>query len=185
MPFEFKKLDIEDVVLVTPKVFGDERGFFLESYQKSIFQDNGIDVEFVQDNHSKSTRGVLRGLHYQTPPKAQAKLVRCTRGEIFDVAVDIRKNSSTFGKWVGELLSEDNKNMLYIPAGFAHGFVVLSEEAELLYKASNEYSPQNDRGIRWNDSDINVKWDINFEPIVSEKDFKQPALKEISKEDLF
>lgn len=185
MPFSFKKLQIEDVILVTPKVFGDERGFFMETYQKSTFSENSINVEFVQDNHSKSTRGVLRGLHYQTNPKSQAKLVRCSRGKIFDVAVDLRKNSETFGKWVGEILSEDNKNMLYIPSGFAHGFVVLSDESELIYKASNEYSPENDRGIRWNDPDINIDWGIDFNPLISEKDSKQPFLKEVSKEDLF
>lgn len=185
MPFEFKRLGLGDVTLVTPKVFGDSRGFFIESYQKSTFINNGINVEFNQDNHSKSTKGVLRGLHYQTNPKAQAKLVRCSRGKIFDVAVDIRIYSPTFGQWIGEILSEENKNMLYIPEGFAHGFVVLSDEAELLYKASNEYSPQNDRGIRWNDPDINIKWGIDFEPLISEKDAKQPFLKEVKKEDLF
>lgn len=185
MPFQFKKLDIPEVILVTPKVFGDNRGFFLESYQKSTFAQNGIDVEFNQDNHSKSTRGVLRGLHYQKEPKAQAKLVRCSRGKILDVAVDIRKNSPTFGKWVGKILSEENKNMLYIPAGFAHGFVVLSDEAELLYKASNEYSAENDRGIRWNDPDINIQWGIDFKPLISDKDSKQPFLKDVKQEDLF
>lgn len=185
MPFEFKKLEIEDVILVTPKVFGDARGFFLESYQKSTFFENGIKVEFNQDNHSKSTKGVLRGLHYQTTPKAQAKLVRCSKGKILDVAVDIRKGSNTFGKWVGEILSEENKNMLFIPEGFAHGFVVLSDEAELLYKASGEYSPANDRGIKWDDPDINIDWPIDFEPLVSEKDAKQPYLKDIKEEELF
>ena len=179
MPFEFKKYDISDVQLVIPKVFPDERGFFLEAYKKSDFILNGIKDEFNQDNHSKSTKGVLRGLHYQKDPKSQAKLVRCIRGEIFDVAVDIRKNSPTFGKWVGEKLTEENKHMLYIPAGFAHGFVVLSNEAEILYKASNEYSKEHDRGISWNDPDINIKWNINFEPILSEKDKKQPRLKDI------
>ena len=185
MPFSFKKLAIKDVILVTPKVFGDSRGFFMESYQKTTFTENGITDDFNQDNHSKSTRGVLRGLHYQTNPQAQAKLVRCPRGKIFDVAVDIRNDSPTFGKGVGEILSEESKNMLYIPAGFAHGFVVLSNEAELLYKASNEYSPQNDRGIRWNDPDINVNWNIDFEPLISEKDSNQPYLNDIAKEDLF
>ena len=185
MPFSFKKLQIEDVILVTPKVFGDSRGFFMETYQKSTFGEIGINDEFVQDNHSKSTKGVLRGLHYQTNPKSQAKLVRCSKGKIFDVAVDLRQNSATFGKWVGEILSEENKNMLYIPAGFAHGFVVLSDEAELIYKASNEYSPENDRGIRWNDPEININWGVNFAPLISEKDSKQPYLKDVSKEDLF
>lgn len=184
MPFEFKQLNIKDVVLITPKVFKDERGFFTESYKKSDFVKNGIDLEFNQDNHSKSTRGVLRGLHYQLNPKAQAKLVRCVSGKIFDVAVDLRKGSLTFGKWVGETLSEENKNMLYIPEGFAHGFVVLSDEAEILYKASNEYSPENDRGVLWNDPDINIDWSLGFEPILSDKDTKQPLLKDLKDEDL-
>lgn len=179
MTFEFKRLAIPDVILVEPKVFDDERGFFLEGYKKSEFFANGIDVEFNQDNHSKSTKGVLRGLHYQLPPKAQAKLVRCIQGEIFDVAVDIRKNSPTFGNWVGEKLTDENKKMLYIPEGFAHGFVVLSETAELLYKASNEYSKEHDRGILWNDPAISVEWGIDFEPILSDKDKHQPLLKDI------
>lgn len=185
MPFIFEKMSIPDVILVKPQVFGDCRGFFLESYQKSAFKKNGIDIEFCQDNHSRSTKGVLRGLHYQKKPKEQAKLVRCSRGKILDVAVDIRKNSPTFGKWVGAILSEENKEMLFIPSGFAHGFVVLSEEAELLYKASNEYSVENDRGIRWNDAGIDVHWGIDFTPIISEKDSKQPFLKDIPEEDLF
>lgn len=179
MAFEFKKLSIPDVILVEPKVFNDERGFFLEGYKKSEFFANGIGVEFNQDNHSKSTKGVLRGLHYQLAPKAQAKLVRCIQGEIFDVAVDIRRNSPTFGKWVGEKLSAENKKMLFIPEGFAHGFVVLSETAELLYKASNEYSKEHDRGVLWNDPDISVDWGIDFEPILSDKDKHQPLLKDI------
>ena len=185
MPFEFKKLAIEDIILVTPKVFNDSRGFFLESYQKSTFFDNGIKVDFNQDNHSKSSKGVLRGLHYQTEPHAQDKLVRCIKGQILDVAVDIRKNSPTFGKYVSEILSEDNKNMLFIPKGFAHGFVVLSDTAELIYKASGEYSPTNDRGIRWNDKDININWGIDYEPLISDKDSKQPYLKDVKQEDLF
>ena len=179
MPFEFRKLAIKDVILVIPKVFDDERGFFLEGYKKSDFFANGITVEFNQDNHSKSSKGVLRGLHYQIAPKAQAKLVRCISGEIFDVAVDIRKNSDTYGHWVGEKLSAANKHMLFIPEGFAHGFVVLSDRAELLYKASNEYSKEHDRGILWNDKDININWGIDFEPILSEKDKHQPKLCEI------
>ncbi len=179
MAFEFERLSIRDVILVKPKVFADERGFFMETYKKSDFVKNGIDVEFCQDNHSKSSKGVLRGLHYQAEPYAQAKLVRCVRGKIFDVAVDLRKNSETFSKWVGVYLSEENKNMLYIPKGFAHGFVVLSEEAELIYKASSEYSKECDRGVRWNDSDIEVDWGIDFAPILSEKDKNQPFLKDI------
>ena len=179
MPFEFEKTQLPDVILVKPKIFGDARGFFMETYKKTEFAKNGIDIEFVQDNHSKSTKGVLRGLHYQKEPKAQAKLVRCPYGKVFDVAVDIRKNSPYFRKWTGAILSAENKHMLYIPEGFAHGFVVLSDEAELFYKASNEYSPEHDRGIKWNDPDINIDWGIDFKPLVSEKDDRQPLLKEI------
>ena len=184
MPFEFEKLKLEGVVLVKPKVFGDNRGFFLESYKKSDFFANGITVEFNQDNHSKSTKGVLRGLHYQAKPFGQAKLVRCSKGRIYDVAVDIRKNSPTFGEYVKVELSEENKHMLFIPDGFAHGFVVLSDEAELLYKASGEYAPKADRGILWCDKDINIDWQIDFEPILSDKDKVQPLLKNINKEEL-
>ena len=181
MPFEFERLKIKDVILVKPKVFGDNRGFFLESYKKSEFFENGIDVEFNQDNHSKSSARVLRGLHYQAAPYAQAKLVRCSKGRIYDVAVDIRPNSPTFGKYVKVELSEENKQMLYIPAGYAHGFVVLSDEAELLYKASGEYNQNADRGILWCDKDINIDWGIDLEPVLSEKDKNQPLLKDINK----
>lgn len=184
MPFEFERQKIKDVILVKPKVFGDNRGFFLESYKKSEFVKNGIDVDFNQDNHSKSTAHVLRGLHYQAKPYGQAKLVRCSRGRIYDVAVDIRSNSSTFAQYVKVELSEENKQMLYIPEGFAHGFVVLSDEAELLYKASGEYAPSADRGVLWSDKDINIDWEIDFEPILSEKDKVQPKLKEINMEEL-
>lgn len=180
MPFEFIKQEIEDVILVKPKVFGDNRGFFMESYKKSDFFENGIRVEFNQDNHSKSTAHVLRGLHYQAKPYGQAKLVRCSKGRIYDVAVDIRPNSKTFGKYVKVELSEDNKQMLFIPEGFAHGFVVLSDVAELLYKASGEYNPLADRGVLWNDKDINIDWEIDFEPILSDKDKIQPKLNEIN-----
>ena len=184
MPFEFVRQSIEDVILVKPKVFGDNRGFFMESYKKSDFYANGIEVEFNQDNHSKSTKGVLRGLHYQAKPYMQAKVVRCSKGRIFDVAVDIRPNSKTFGKYVKVELSEENKNMLYIPEGFAHGFVALSDEVELLYKASGEYAPEADRGIMWNDKDIDIDWGIDFEPLLSEKDKVHPNLKDINKEEL-
>ena len=184
MPFEFERQKIEDVILVKPKVFGDSRGFFLESYKKSDFYANGINVEFNQDNHSKSTKGVLRGLHYQANPHGQAKLVRCSKGRIYDVAVDIRPNSKTFGKYVKVELSEENKHMLYIPVGFAHGFVALTDEVEILYKASGEYAPQADRGIIWNDKDINIDWNIDFEPLLSEKDKIQPKLSEINLEEL-
>ena len=178
MSFIFEKQKIKDVILVKPKVFGDNRGFFMESYKKTEFFANGIDVEFNQDNHSKSVKNVLRGLHFQLSPYEQAKLVRCSRGRIYDVAVDIRPNSKTFKQYVKVELSEVNKYMLYIPAGFAHGFVVLSDEAELLYKASGEYNAKADCGILWNDKDININWDIDFEPILSDKDKNQQTLKE-------
>lgn len=179
MGFEFIKQEIPEVVLIKPKVFGDNRGFFMETYKKSEFYANGIEIEFNQDNHSKSTAHVLRGLHFQKAPYGQAKIVRCTRGRIYDVAVDIRPESKTFGKYIKVELSEDNKQMLFIPEGFAHGFVVLSEEAELNYKASGEYAPQADCGVIWNDKDINIDWEIDFEPILSEKDTKQKTLKEL------
>ncbi|OGH96508.1 MAG: dTDP-4-dehydrorhamnose 3,5-epimerase [Candidatus Melainabacteria bacterium GWF2_32_7] len=178
MPLEFKKLDIPEVILIKPKVFSDSRGFFAETYKYSEFRQNGIPQIFVQNNHSKSSKGVLRGLHYQKNPKVQAKLVKCIRGEIFDVAIDIRKGSPSFGKWVGVILSEDNKEMLFIPEGFAHGFLVLSDDAEIIYSVTEEYSPENDRGIRWDDPEIGINWQIdNF--IISEKDLKQPLLKDI------
>ena len=184
MPFEFIKQEIEDVILVKPKVFGDNRGFFMESYKKSDFFENGIKVEFNQDNHSKSTAHVLRGLHYQAYPYSQAKLVRCSKGKIYDVAVDLRPDSKTFKKYVKVELSQDNKQMLFIPSGFAHGFVVLSDEAELLYKASGEYNPVADRGVLWNDKEIDINWEIDFEPILSDKDKNQPKLSEINLEEL-
>ncbi|MBR1681251.1 dTDP-4-dehydrorhamnose 3,5-epimerase [bacterium] len=185
MPFKFEKQKIEDVILVKPVVFGDNRGFFAETYKRSEFIENGITDNFVQDNHSKSSAHVLRGLHYQAKPYGQAKLVKCVKGKIYDVAVDLRKNSKTFAQYVKIELSQENKHMLYIPNGFAHGFVVLSNEAELLYKTSNEYNQDADRGILWNDETINIDWEINFEPILSEKDKFQPKLKELNKEDLF
>jgi len=176
MPFTFKKLEIPEVILVTPKSFPDERGFFLESFKESEFASNGIKTIFVQDNFSHSVKGALRGLHYQKNPEAQAKLVIALRGEIFDVVVDIRKNSPTYGKWIGEILSENNHNSLYIPEGFAHGFCVLSEEADVLYKVSQEYSPEDEKGIIWNDPEINIAWPID-KPILQEKDSKLPVLK--------
>lgn len=184
MPFEFEQLEIEGLVLVKPKVFGDNRGFFMECYKKSDFIQNGINCEFIQDNHSKSTKGVLRGLHYQARPKAQAKLIRCIKGKIYDVAVDLRKDSSTFGKWLTVELSDENNHMLFIPEGFAHGFVVISDEAELIYKTNTEFSPQHDRGVLWCDKDINVNWGIDFEPVLSDKDKAQPKLSEINNEEL-
>jgi dTDP-4-dehydrorhamnose 3,5-epimerase len=164
------KTAIPDVLIFEPKVFGDERGFFFESFNHKLFEEAvGYPVTFVQDNHSKSSKGVLRGLHYQLPPHAQGKLVRCVAGEVFDVAVDIRKNSPTFGQWVGVHLSGENKRQLWIPEGFAHGFVTLSETAEFLYKTTSYYSPANERAIIWNDSVINISWNVN-QPNLSEKD---------------
>ena len=175
MVFTFKKLQIPEVILVTSKSFIDERGFFLESFKDSEFTNNGINTKFVQDNFSHSIRGVLRGLHYQKNPKAQSKFVTALRGEIFDVAVDIRKNSPTYGQWVAEILSDENHKSLYIPEGFAHGFCVLSDEADVFYKVNNEYSPENERGIIWNDPQINIKWPINV-PILHDKDSVLPLL---------
>ena len=175
MPFAFKRLEIPGVVLIEPKVFGDERGFFMETYKMPDFVAAGIKGNFVQDNHSRSAKGILRGLHYQNPPFAQGKLVRVVRGEIFDVAVDIRKGSPTWGKWAGAILSEENKNILYVPAGLAHGFCVLSEIAEVIYKTSNVYSAESEAGIIWNDEDLNIEWPVS-EPILSEKDGKLPSL---------
>ena len=177
MPFVFKRLEIPDLILIEPKVFEDERGFFLEAYKYSDFQAFGISEHFLQDNHSRSTKGVLRGLHYQNPPKAQGKLIRVIAGEIFDVAVDIRKGSPTYGKWVGLILSAQNKKMLYVPPGFAHGFCVLSDVAEVLYKTTEEYSPKYEAGILWNDPDIGITWPIK-DPILSEKDKGWPPLRE-------
>ncbi|EGY7781487.1 dTDP-4-dehydrorhamnose 3,5-epimerase, partial [Salmonella enterica] len=163
--------EIPDVLIFEPKVFSDERGFFMESFNQKVFEEAvGRKIEFVQDNHSKSTKGVLRGLHYQVEPYAQGKLVRCIAGEVFDVAVDIRKDSETFGKWVGVNISSENKRQLWIPEGFAHGFLVLSDSADFLYKTSNYYSPIHERGIVWNDPTININWPINIDKILSEKD---------------
>ena len=180
MSFTFKRLSIQDVILVDAKVFPDARGFFLENFKESIFKENGINTRFVQDNYSHSTKGVLRGLHYQKNPKAQAKLVTAIRGEIFDVAVDIRTGSKTYGKWVGENLSEKNHKSLYVPEGFAHGFCVLSDEADVVYKVNQEYSAENERGILWNDPVVGVKWPIE-NPIISEKDKQQPLLENADK----
>ena len=177
MPFEFKRLEIPDVILIKPKVFEDERGFFMETYKKEEFEEKaGIKGEFIQDNHSKSEYGVLRGLHFQSEPYAQAKIIRCIRGEIYDVAVDLRKNSPTFGKYAGVILSEDNRYQLYIPGGCAHGFLVLSDAAEIIYKADNVYAPEYEGGLIWNDPDVNVKWP-NDKPTLSQKDQQLPRLR--------
>jgi len=182
--FNFKKLQISDVVLITPQNFSDSRGYFLESFKESEFNSFGISTQFVQDNQSASKKGVLRGLHYQINPKAQAKLVSVIKGKIFDVAVDIRQNSPTFGMWVGEILSGDNHKLLYVPKGFAHGFCVISDEANVIYKVNQEYSPQHDRGIIWNDPQLNISWPIN-NPNVSKKDDELPLLKNIKNNFLF
>lgn len=178
MPCKFTRLAIPDVILVEPKLFKDERGFFAETYKASEFKENGIDVNFVQDNHSLSNTGVLRGLHFQKNPNAQGKLVRVVTGKIFDVAVDIRKGSPTYGKWVSAVLSDENRAMLWVPAGFAHGVCVLEDNTHLLYKVSGgEYSPQDDRSIMWNDLDIGVEWPIE-NPELSDKDRHAKQLKD-------
>ncbi len=163
---------IEGVLLVEPKVFGDARGFFLESFNEAAFAAaTGQRVAFVQDNHSRSARGVLRGLHWQEPPRAQAKLVRVTSGAVFDVAVDLRRESATFGRWFGSELSGDNHRQLWIPAGLAHGFLVLSESADFLYKTTDYYAPQSERAIRWDDPELAIDWpDLGTAPLVSAKD---------------
>lgn len=176
MSFTFKKLQIPDVVIVTPNIFSDERGWFMEAYKRSDFEKNGISLKFVQDNHSKSAKGVLRGLHYQLNPNAQGKLVKVLKGRIFDVAVDIRKGSPFYGKWIGLELSDKSNQMLWIPHGFAHGFIAMEDETEILYKVTNEYSPEKDRGIIWNDPDVGIKWPIK-NPILSEKDSQLPLMK--------
>lgn len=169
---------IPDILLIEPKVFGDERGFFLESFNREAFREaTGLDPDFVQDNHSRSAKGVLRGLHYQIS-QPQGKLVRVVRGAVFDVAVDIRRSSATFGKWVGMELTEDNKRQLWIPPGFAHGFLVLSESADFLYKTTDYYAPASERSIAWNDPEIGIDWPIKGEPTLSQKDRNAPSLSE-------
>jgi len=168
------KTEIPDVLILEPKVFGDERGFFFESFNSREFeQATGLKRNFVQDNHSRSMKGVLRGLHYQIQ-QPQGKLVRVVAGEVFDVAVDIRSGSKTFGKWVGEILSAENKRQLWVPEGFAHGFLVLSEYAEFLYKTTDYYAPEHERCIRWDDSILNIDWPLEGEPIISAKDREAP-----------
>lgn len=167
---DYKKLSISDVVLLKPKVFGDERGFFMETFRQDEFVKHCGNYQFVQDNHSCSGRGILRGLHYQHK-QPQGKLVRVTKGEVFDVAVDMRQNSPTFGKWVGEYLSEENKSMLWVPPGFAHGFLVLSDYAEFQYKCTDFYAPGDEYSLLWNDKKVNIQWpEISNEPILSPKD---------------
>ncbi len=177
MPFTFEPLDIPEVVLIKPRVFEDARGFFLEAYRLSTFTEDGISESFVQVNHSRSGTGVLRGLHYQKAPKAQGKLLSVVQGAIFDVAVDIRRGSPTYGRWVGQILSGENHHLLYIPPGFAHGFCVMSEWADVIYQVTQEYAPEHDRGILWSDPEIGIIWPI-AQPQVSSKDAAQPHLRE-------
>ena len=175
--FEVIKTPIKDLVVIQPKVFGDERGFFLETYNKKSFEELGLTMEFLQDNHSKSKKGVLRGLHFQTQ-NTQGKLVRVAKGSVYDVAVDLRKDSETFGKWYGVLLTEANKTMFYVPEGFAHGFLTLEDDTEFMYKCTDLYSPEYDSGIMWNDETIGIDWKFEefgiapSELTISDKDTK-------------
>lgn len=178
MPFEFQKTDIEGVMSIQPRLFPDERGEFAEMYKYSDFAAVGITDRFVQTNYSKSVKGVLRGIHYQLPPAAQAKLVRVTAGSVFDVAVDIRTDSPTYGKWVGVTLTSELKNMLYIPEGFAHGFCALEDGTQVVYNCSKEYSPEHERGIIWNDPVINIAWPIT-KPILANRDASYPRLENV------
>ncbi|BBL62177.1 dTDP-4-dehydrorhamnose 3,5-epimerase [Methanobrevibacter arboriphilus] len=178
--FKFTKTSIEGVFIIEPTVFIDDRGYFMESYHKKEFEENGLNIDFVQDNQSKSTKGVLRGLHFQYN-QPQGKLVRVIKGEVFDVAVDLRKDSPTYSKYESVILSEDNKKQFYIPPGFAHGFLVLSDEAEFTYKCTDFYNESDEGGITWNDPDINIEWPLNEdELILSEKDQKWKSLKNTS-----
>ncbi|AIQ49637.1 dTDP-4-dehydrorhamnose 3,5-epimerase [Paenibacillus sp. FSL R7-0273] len=177
----FTKTNLEGVLVVEPEVFGDHRGWFMETYSEAKFQEQNLNYKFVQDNQSYSAeKGTLRGLHYQLNPKAQTKLVRCTRGSIYDVAVDIRQGSPSYGKWFGIELTAENKKQLLIPKGFAHGFMTLTEDVEVQYKCDELYAPECDGGILWNDPDIGIEWPINVSPVLSAKDENAPLLKEIS-----
>jgi len=177
MAFRFEKMRIPEVILVEALKHSDDRGFFRETYKQSEFASHGIPISFVQDNHSHSARGVIRGLHYQKLPKAQGKLVIVSSGEIFDVAVDLRADSPTYGQWLGQVLSAENGCMLYVPPGFAHGFCTLSDEADVMYKVTCEFAQELDRGVLWNDPTIGVKWPIT-EPLLSPKDARLPLLKD-------
>ena len=179
MWMNIKETSLKGVYIIEPTLFGDHRGWFMETYNEANFIKEGLTINFVQDNHSYSaTKGTLRGLHYQLNPKAQTKLVRCTRGAIFDVAVDIRKGSPTFGKWFGIELTAENKKQLLIPKGFAHGFITLTEDVEVQYKVDEFYAPECDRSIIWNDPQIGIEWPINIQPILSTKDENAPLLKD-------
>jgi dTDP-4-dehydrorhamnose 3,5-epimerase len=181
----FLKSKLEGLIIIEPSVFTDDRGFFMETYSKKVFAENGINVEFVQDNHSRSTKGVFRGLHFQKPPFAQDKLVRCTHGEVLDVVVDIRKDSPTFGQYESVLLSEENKKMVYIPQGFAHGFLVLSDIADFQYKCGNFYNKESESGILWNDPELKIDWPQIDNIILSEKDKFWPTLSEVKNLKIF
>ncbi|MDD2482981.1 MAG: dTDP-4-dehydrorhamnose 3,5-epimerase [Candidatus Shapirobacteria bacterium] len=181
----FLKTKLEGLIIIEPSVFTDDRGFFMETYSKKVFAENGIDIEFVQDNHSQSTKGVFRGLHFQKPPFAQDKLVRCTRGEVLDVAVDIRQDSPTFGQHEAILISEENKRMVFIPQGFAHAFLVLSDIADFQYKCSNFYNKESEGGILWNDPELKIDWPQIENIILSEKDKLWPTLSEIKNQEIF
>jgi dTDP-4-dehydrorhamnose 3,5-epimerase len=175
MPFTFHSVALPGVVIVEPQVFADDRGFFMETHKKSAFASAGIAVEFVQENHSKSVRGTLRGLHGQRAPKAQGKLVRAIEGEIFDVAVDIQRDSPTFGRWVSVVLSAENRRSVFIPAGYAHGFCVVSAEAQVIYRTTEEYAPELEYGVRWDDPMLNIPWPVT-EPRLSARDRAWPLL---------
>ncbi len=179
MPFVFQRTDLPGVIIVEPKAIVDHRGYFMETYKKSEFAAAGMDAEFVQENQSRSLRGTLRGLHLQRPPRAQAKLVRVLAGEVFDVVVDIQPVSPTFRTWVSVVLSGDNRRSLYVPAGYAHGFCVLSDEAQVIYKTSDEYAPEYEWGVRWDDPSLAIAWPI-VEPRVSQRDERWPRLSNLT-----
>ena len=181
MPFRFSATDLPGMLLIEPSVFPDERGFFVETYKRSEFAAHGITEDFVQANQSRSSRGTLRGLHFQNPPQSQAKLIRSLDGKIYDVAVDMRRESPTFGKWQGLYLSAENSRMLYVPAGFAHGFCVLSDEAGFLYKCTEVYSPADERGILWNDPALAIAWPVKT-PLLSAKDQAYKCLADMQQE---
>lgn len=178
MPFKIERLSIQDIILIRSTAYQDERGFFMETYKYSEYSTFGVKDRFVQDNYSRSIYGVIRGLHYQKRPRAQGKLIQVNQGEIFDVSVDIRKGSPTFGRWVGIGLSAEDRQLLYVPVGFAHGFCVISQTAEVLYKVTEEYSPFHEDGIVWDDPDIAIDWPVK-NPILSKKDKAHPCLKNI------
>lgn len=178
MPFTFHQTDLPGLVVIEPKVFADDRGFFMETYKRSEFEAAGLATAFVQENHSRSLAGTLRGLHAQREPRAQGKLVRVIRGEVFDVAVDIRPGSATFGRWVSVVLSAGNRRSVYVPAGCVHGFCVVSAEAEVLYKTTDEYVPELEYGVRWDDPALAIPWPVSA-PILSERDRRWPTLAEL------